>query len=96
MTVNKNIIYTTYVFISIIVIIILIYLLSNCKKHESFCQCRNMTNKICVDPKELTSLYEEGLLTENTDLMKYWKPISKVIMPDEQFDLQRRGIDYRF
>jgi uncharacterized membrane protein len=85
MAVNKNILSIVYVFISIIVIIVLIYLLLNCKKHESFCSCRQMTNKICPDPKVLTSLYNSGELTESTDFMKFWNPEPKVIMPDDEF-----------
>ena len=35
-------------------------------KTEKFCQCtRGQTQKICVDPKELSKIYEEGKLTEN-------------------------------
>ena len=96
MAVNKNMISIVYVFISIIVIIILIFLLANCKKNEHFCSCRNMTNKICPDPKLLTSLYEKGLLTENTDLKKFGKPTWKTIMPDDQFYDEQNNIPYTY
>jgi hypothetical protein len=92
---NKNKISIVYVFISIVVIVILIYLLVKYKKNEKFCSCRNMTTKICPNPKELTSLYEKGLLTENTDLRKFGKPVFKTIMPDEQFYDQQNNIPYK-
>jgi hypothetical protein len=94
MTVNKNKISIAYVFISIVVIVVLIYILSKYKKNESFCSCRNMITKICPNPKELTSLYERGILTENTDLRKFGKPTWKTIMPDDQFYDQQNNIPY--
>lgn len=95
MVLDKNIMYTGYVVLSII-IVILIYLLINCKKNEKFCSCRQMTNKICPDPKVLTSLYESGELTENTDLTKFGKPVWKTVMPDDEWFDQQNNIPYRF
>jgi hypothetical protein len=75
-----------YVIISLVIIAVLIYLYVTAKKsNETFCTCRNMANKYCPDPKILSDLYYEGILTESTDLNKIKNFNAKLPMPDDQF-----------
>jgi hypothetical protein len=81
----------TYIVGSILVIIILIIMLNNCK-HENFCACRNMTSKRCPNPEVLTNLYNDGKLTEFTNFAKIQEnnPYWKTIMPDDIFEKQMK------
>jgi hypothetical protein len=59
------------------VIIVLSVLLSNCKT-EGFCgTCQGMDTKVCTDRELLNKLYVNGLLTEDSDLIrsKKWPSI---------------------
>jgi hypothetical protein len=51
--------------------------------HHNCGTCQGLGNKICVDRPELHSLYENGILTETSNLVKskQW-PIT---MPEDQF-----------
>lgn len=91
---NKNVISYMYIIVSLFAIAILSYLYINKTNTESFCSCRNMTNKICPDPKVLTKLYESGKLTEFTDFADIqkgknnWKTL---VMPDDEFASQNHS-----
>ena len=87
MAANKNLTYIIYGLISV-VIIVLVYILT--KKRETFCSCRQMKNKVCTDSRELTSLYEQGRLTENTNFAKIQKPVWKNVLSVDQYDEEIR------
>lgn len=85
---NKNVISYGYIIISLLVIGILTYLYITKKPSESFCSCRNMTNKICPDPNVLTKLYETGKLTEYTNFANIQKDKDNwknLVMPEDEF-----------
>jgi hypothetical protein len=79
-----------YVIISLAIITVLTYLYITKKSSESFCTCRNMTNKYCPNPQVLSDLYYSGKLTESTDLNKIKKENInlRLPMPDDQFALK--------
>lgn len=91
MALNTNILSITYIITSLIVIVILIVMISKCKK-EPFCACRHMTSKRCPNPEVLTNLYNNGILTENTNFAKIQQgnPRWKTIMPDDIFEEQMK------
>ena len=62
-----------------------------CSQKESFCACRNMTDKRCPDPNVLNQLYTSGKLTEFTDFAKIQKenPAWKTDMPYDRFLLEQ-------
>ena len=88
---NNTKISLIYVFGAITVIILLIAGVVYFKK-ENFCSCRNMTQKKCPSPENLTNLYNSGKLTEFTDFAKLQKinPRWKSIMPDDIFEAQMK------
>lgn len=91
MALDANTLSITYIITSLIVIVILIFMINNCKK-EPFCACRNMTSKRCPNPEVLTTLYNDGVLTENTNFAKIQQsnPYWKTIMPDDIFAKQMK------
>ena len=91
MVLNTNTLSMAYIIISIIVIVVLIFMINNCKK-EHFCACRNMISKRCPNPEVLTTLYNNGVLTENTNFAKIQQsnPYWKTIMPDDIFAKQMK------
>ena len=91
MAIDTNTLSVTYIIGSLIVIVFLIVMINNCKK-ETFCACRNMTSKRCPNPEVLTTLYNDGVLTENTNFAKIQQsnPSWKTIMPDDIFALQMK------
>lgn len=88
-----------YVSFSLIAILILVYLLYNCKHHkgnqEKFCSCRRMTQSVCPDTYNQTALYESGQLTENSPLAQIQRQEQghnwPVVMPEDIFEKQMRG-----
>jgi hypothetical protein len=85
---NQNIGFLIYIIASLIAITILSYLyIAKKPSSDPFCSCRNMTNKICPDPKVLTKLYNSGKLTEFTNFAKIQsdnKDNWKVPMPEDE------------
>jgi hypothetical protein len=55
-----------YVFVSLLVILVLILKPVNCPTKDNFCNCYGNGNMRCPSTMKLSSLYNEGKLTENT------------------------------
>lgn len=84
----------TFVIVSIVVIVILSVLLYMCKKNggDTFCACRNMTDKRCPNPFVLTDLYNSNKLTEFSNFAEAQKlhPYWKMVMPNDIFEAEMR------
>jgi hypothetical protein len=58
---------------------------------ESFCNCFGMDDKKCPDLKNVTNSYRDGILTENSNLVRGgWK----TVMPDDLFNAKKRPIEH--
>jgi hypothetical protein len=89
---NKNKLSIAFVIISFFIIIVLIYLLINCKKKDTFCTCRSPAQNVCPDRAELIDLYDKGILTENSDIRKMQGETAwKIDTPYDQFDYEQRN-----
>jgi hypothetical protein len=64
--------------------------LASLSVQEPFCNCFGMEDKTCPDLKNVTNSYRDGILTENSNLVRGgWK----TIMPDDQFNAKKRPIE---
>jgi len=59
----------------VIAVITIIFLLINNKNNEKFCgTCQGIGNKVCTDREKLLKLYRDGILTENSKLVRFMTP----------------------
>lgn len=75
--------------IAVITIVILVILLVKCHngdnyEHHNCGTCQGLGDKVCVNRPKLHSLYDDGILTETSNLVrgKQWP----VTMPDDQWE----------
>ena len=63
----------------IVVVVVLAVLLVQCKNKDNFCgACQGMSNKVCTNRPLLSHMYQNGQVTENSNLQrsKEWPSIT--------------------